>query len=61
MEKDIDLFSKFIDRIFINEELRSYFHKKRGSLYRWDSKYKKEDKEALAEDMARHPDWLDDY
>jgi hypothetical protein len=60
MEKDVDLLSQFIDRIFINEETRSYFRKKRGSLYRWYSKYKKEDIEVLAEDMARHPDWMDD-
>jgi hypothetical protein len=60
MEKEADLLSKFIDGIFINEELRSYFRQKRGSLYRWDSKYKKEDIEVLAEDMDRHHDWMDD-
>jgi len=60
MEKEVDLLSKFIDRIFINEETRSYFRHKKGSLYRWDSKYKKEDIEAVAEDMARHPDWMDE-
>jgi hypothetical protein len=60
MEKEIDLFSKFIDRIFINEETRSYFRQKTGSLYRWNSAYKKEDIKELAKDMVRHPDWMDD-
>jgi hypothetical protein len=61
MEEEVNQLSEFIDGILLNEELRSYFRQKRGSLYRWDSKYKKEDKETLAEDMVRHPDWLDDY
>ena len=60
MEKEVNQLSKFIDGIFINEETRSYFRHKKGRLYRWDLKYKKEDIEELAEDMARHPDWMDD-
>jgi hypothetical protein len=60
MEKEVDLLSKFIDRIFVNEETRSYFRHKKGRLYRWDSKYKKEDIKDLAEDMYRHRDWMDD-
>jgi hypothetical protein len=60
MEKEVDQLSKFIDRLFINEETRSYFRHKKGRLYRWDLKYKKEDIKDLAEDMYRHRDWMDD-
>ncbi len=55
-----NIISKFIDRLFINEETKSYFRHKKGRLYRWDLKYKKEDIKDLAEDMYRHPDWMDD-
>ena len=60
MEKEVNQLSKFIDRLFINEETKSYFRHKKGRLYRWDLKYKKEDIKDLAEDMYRHPDWMDD-
>jgi hypothetical protein len=60
MEKEVNLLTKLIDGIFINEETRSYFRQKRGSLYRWDLKYNKEDIAELAEDMTRHPDCMYD-
>ena len=60
MEKEINLLSKFIDRLFAKEETRSYFRHRKGRLYRWDLKYKKEDIKELAEDMYRHPDWMYD-
>jgi hypothetical protein len=60
MEKEVNQLSKLIDSVFINEETRSYFRHKKGRLYRWDLKYKKEDIKELAEDMYRHRDWFDD-
>jgi hypothetical protein len=60
MEKEVNQLSKFIDQVFINEETKSYFRHKKGRLYRWDLKYKKEDIKDLVEDMYRHPDWMDD-
>jgi hypothetical protein len=60
MEKEVNQLSKFIDQIFINEETRSYFSQKKGSLYRWDLKYKKDDLKELVEDMDRHQDYIYD-
>lgn len=40
-------------------DFTSYFCDK-NKPYRWDLKYKAEDIETLAEDMHRHPDYIDD-
>lgn len=60
MEKEVNQLSKFIDRLFINEEIRSYFRHKKGRLYRYDSKYKDDDLKDLAEDIRSHQDYIDD-
>jgi hypothetical protein len=60
MEKEVNQLSKFMDCVFINEETISYFSHKKGRLYRWDLKCKKEDTEELAEDMYRHQDYIED-
>jgi hypothetical protein len=60
MEKEVNQLSKFIDRLFINEEIKSYFRHKKGRLYKWDLKYKKDDLKELAEDMDRHQDYIYD-
>jgi hypothetical protein len=60
MEKEVNQLSKFIDRLFINEETRLYFRHKKGRLYRWDLKYKKDDLKELADDMRRHQDYIND-
>jgi hypothetical protein len=59
MEKEFKALLKFTDGIIVSDQIRAYFRNKKHRLYRWDLKYKKEDIEALAQDMARHPDWLD--
>jgi hypothetical protein len=56
MEREVNQLLKFIDRLFLSEETRSYFRHKKGRLYRWDLKYKIEDIKDLAEDMYRHKD-----
>jgi hypothetical protein len=48
MEEEVNQLSEFIDSVFVNEETRSYFRHKKRRLYRWDSKYKKEDIKELA-------------
>ena len=59
MEKEAKELLDFVERIVLNEDIRSYFYDK-NKPYRWDLKYKDEDIEAFAEDMSRHPDYIED-
>ena len=59
MEKEAKQLSNFVESIVVSEEVKSYFPRK-GKLYRYDSKYKKDDIKELAEDMQRHQDYIYD-
>jgi hypothetical protein len=52
MEKEAKEFSEFMDKVIASEEKRSYFRTLKHKLYRYDSKYKKDDLKELAEDMV---------
>jgi hypothetical protein len=59
MESEVKEFSHIINSIFLDDELNSYF-RRRGNLYRWDRRYKVNDLKELAEDIAQHPDYMED-
>jgi hypothetical protein len=59
MEKEAKELLDFVENIVLSENIRSYFCDK-NKPYRWDLKYKAEDIQTLAEDMHRHPDYIND-
>jgi hypothetical protein len=59
MKQEAEELSKFMKRIFLVDEVRSYFHRK-NKPYRWDLKYKDDDIIKLLKNMECHRDYIDD-
>lgn len=59
MEKEAKELSDFLDGINTSEGIREYFYAE-NKPYRWDLKYKDDELKALAEDIDRHQDYIDD-